>query len=55
MGIEDATVLADSLLNYPPAAADEDNFGPALNDYAKRRVGRSQKLTPLVSVYESSI
>ena len=44
MGIEDATVLADSLLNNLPSENDLGNFRPALQEYAQRRVPRSKKV-----------
>ena len=48
-GIEDATVLADALLNNPPLSDDVANFRGALSEYGKRRVPRSKKLLPLAS------
>lgn len=49
MGIEDATVLADSLLNNPPPENEPVNFGTALEEYARRRVPRSKKVASLAS------
>ena len=49
MGIEDATVLADSLLNNPPPENDGGNFRPALEEYARRRVPRSKKVASMAS------
>ena len=56
MGIEDATVLADALLNNPPVLDDQGlNFQLALKEYAQRRVVRSRKLIPLASWSASSL
>lgn len=49
MGIEDATVLADAILNNPPATLDRPDFDPALTEYAARRVPRSRKLENLAA------
>lgn len=49
MGIEDATVLADSLLNHPPPENDMGNFRAALEWYAQRRVPRSKKVANMAS------
>lgn len=42
--IEDATVLANSLLNNPPSALDTDGFSNVLEDYAEIRVPRSKHM-----------
>jgi len=48
-GIEDATVLADALLNNPPPANAQGNFRVALEEYARLRVPRSKKVAYLAS------
>ena len=49
MGIEDATVLADSLLNNLPPENDLGNFRSALEEYAQRCVPRSKKVATMAS------
>ena len=49
MGIEDATVLADSLLKNPPPEDDSGNSRSALEEYAQRRVPRSKKVATMAS------
>ena len=54
MGIEDATVLADALLNNPPTPLNPAEFDAALTEYAARRVPRSRKLESL-AVYAKTL
>ena len=49
MGVEDATVLADALLNNPPDASGDVSFDAAWTEYATRRVPRSKKVDALGS------
>ncbi len=46
MAIEDATVLADALLNNPPITTETKKklFDKALQEYARLRVPRSQRI-----------
>ena len=49
MAIEDATVLADSLLNNLPLDNDCNSFRGALEEYARRRVPRSEKVAKMAA------
>lgn len=48
-GIEDATVLANALLNNPPSLTAKCDFRAALEEYADYRVPRSKKAATLAS------
>jgi hypothetical protein len=45
--IEDATVLANSLLNQPPVSSDEADFRLPLEDYAQIRVPGSKRMAQI--------
>ncbi|KAF2811592.1 FAD/NAD(P)-binding domain-containing protein [Mytilinidion resinicola] len=47
-GVEDATVLANCLLNHSPSA--ESNFRTALEEYAQVRISRSKKMARMASL-----
>lgn len=48
-GVEDATVLANALLNNPPPMNDPGSFQAALTEYAHTRVPRSKKVAKMAS------
>lgn len=44
MSIEDATILANAILNNPPSGDEKPNFSSALSEYTKLRLPRSTSI-----------
>ena len=47
--IEDATVLADCLLNYPPSSGSGTDFSNAVKEYTRRRLPRYRRIEAIAT------